>query len=362
MVEYDVAVNVDFAEIMKYAAANNVDLIAHNMWRATSEWDWYYTVEAHFSDPWRSFIAVLILSSRAIDHMLLRRQELARSKSLETYSDWPFCEGFIATVIAEMPNPKMEELHRHASLPHYSHMNSFHLDDPYTMLPNSIAHPVLSGPVFVNKRLEIDPIETIFDERSWLRRHLSFSDPSDFIQPVYNRILNLKSANDELKFLSIARQLGWPVKLLNKNIALDKPARSSSTCQFSRNPDPTIDARGGNNGVIEGGYGFYTDFEMDPWWQVDLGIDYEISKIVLNNYMDRKDLTLHVAISGSLDNEDWKLRATKIDKLSFGGVDGQPYQFHFEPTFRARYVRVSLIGEGHLHLDEVQVFGREPAA
>jgi hypothetical protein len=39
---------------------------------------------------------------------------------------------------------------------------------------------------------------------------------------------------------------------------------------WSNGETPEPDAAGGNNGYINGDFGFHTGFERDPWWQVDL--------------------------------------------------------------------------------------------
>ena len=47
----------------------------------------------------------------------------------------------------------------------------------------------------------------------------------------------------------------------------------------------------------------------------------------------------------------------KLDADLFGGADGKPYVFDFEPPFNARFLRITLIGHNFLHLDEVEVYG-----
>src|SRR6185503_8422180 len=61
------------------------------------------------------------------------------------------------------------------------------------------------------------------------------------------------------------------------NIALNKPARQSSTSGWSK-PN---DAQGAVDGQKTGGYGFHTSEEANPWWEVDLGQDCAIGQIVI---------------------------------------------------------------------------------
>ena len=46
------------------------------------------------------------------------------------------------------------------------------------------------------------------------------------------------------------------------------------------------DAAGGVDGLITGEWGFHTENEKDPWWQVDLGNGAAIDRVVLYNRCD----------------------------------------------------------------------------
>src|ERR1700728_3129116 len=67
-----------------------------------------------------------------------------------------------------------------------------------------------------------------------------------------------------------------------KNLALNKPARQSSTSTWSRDRDVSQDARGANNGALNE-FGFHTEQEREPWWQVDFGDAYAITRVALYN-------------------------------------------------------------------------------
>lgn len=140
------------------------------------------------------------------------------------------------------------------------------------------------------------------------------------------------------------------------NLALRKPATQSSV-PSSRAATPEQDAMQGNSGILEGDQGFQTEIESNPWWQVDLQDAFEIGRIVVFNRLDLKDCNLRLSILSSLDSETWQLRSVKLDGLAFGGADGKPYTFNFKEAFSARYIRVQLIGDGQLQLDEIEVFG-----
>ena len=46
---------------------------------------------------------------------------------------------------------------------------------------------------------------------------------------------------------------------------------------------PCHDAAGGCDGVKDGGQGFHTDKQDQPWWQVDLGKSQPVARVVIWN-------------------------------------------------------------------------------
>jgi len=143
------------------------------------------------------------------------------------------------------------------------------------------------------------------------------------------------------------------------NIALGKPALMSSIWEGEAERDTAKAASGGNNGRITGEYGFHTAFEQDPWWQVDLGGRHAVRSVVLYNRLTHKECCVKLCVYGSEDGKHWSAQAVKLDDAEFGGADGNPYSFNFTPPFTTRFVRISLIGEGFLHLDEIEVFAAD---
>jgi FkbM family methyltransferase len=141
------------------------------------------------------------------------------------------------------------------------------------------------------------------------------------------------------------------------NLALNKPASQSSTSQWSRSRAVEEDARNANNGSISGGFGFHTEKEQDPWWQVDLRGAFFIREIVIFNRHDHAYRLTRFSILGSLDGREWKRFFRKIDGTVFGNADNKPYVIEIADNQPARYVRVRLDGTDYLHFDECQVFG-----
>lgn len=160
---------------------------------------------------------------------------------------------------------------------------------------------------------------------------------------------------DEVEVYGVMAQLA--------NLALGKSASQSSTSVYSHDND----AQGGVDGVKNGLFGFHTDSEKDPWWQVDLGGVAKLDKIFVFNRQDccaERAQTLAVAISA--DGVNFQIVAD-LSTTVFGGVkDNEPLRiFLDEQEYLARYIRVQLRDVNALHLDEIEVYGKmipqEPA-
>ncbi|MHC4404054.1 MAG: discoidin domain-containing protein, partial [Planctomycetota bacterium] len=122
---------------------------------------------------------------------------------------------------------------------------------------------------------------------------------------------------------------------------------------------PEEDARGGNDGVKDGKnvgyYGFHTDRDSGPWWHVDLGAGVPLARAVIYNGSTEADAkrALGLAVLLSADGESWR-EVYRHDGSMFCGPD-QPLSVDLAGK-KARYLRVKLPYEEHLHLDEVEVY------
>ena len=144
--------------------------------------------------------------------------------------------------------------------------------------------------------------------------------------------------------------------LQNENLALGKPASQSSRSQWSK-PN---DAQGAVDGIKNGSYGFHTNEQVNPWWQVDLGANAVIEKILVFNRQDccaDRAQTAQVLISK--DGVAYE-NVANLSNTVFGGVrDDQPLTIYIdEMEHVARYIRIELRESTALHLDEVEVYGR----
>lgn len=134
-------------------------------------------------------------------------------------------------------------------------------------------------------------------------------------------------------------------------------ARQSSLSRWS-SPDDASQAlrRSGRN------FAFHTDVERRPWWEVDLGHSYPISVLFIENRRAPHHTPHHrIRIDVSTDSETWQ--EVHRGFLAFGSdVHGLPLSVSFDGRILARFIRITLIGKGALHLRHVSVLVSRQAA
>ncbi len=131
------------------------------------------------------------------------------------------------------------------------------------------------------------------------------------------------------------------------NVALGRPARTSSRSQWS-----TASEAGGNDGVKNGGFGFHTETEANPWWEVDLGQVTRLAEIRVYNragYEDRAR-TMRILLN---DGVNWRVAHDQGGQPF--GANGQPLRVPLNGA-AARWVRLQLQETTYLHLDEVEIY------
>ena len=128
------------------------------------------------------------------------------------------------------------------------------------------------------------------------------------------------------------------------------------------------DAAGAVDGVTSGRYGFHTNLEPNPWWQVDLGKPQAIGRIVVYNRLDYAP-GLHNAdilvVLVSDDGKSWTKCYDNQGRALGGATSGKPLVVDFEARppagmskVAARFVRIQLPSAApiFLHLDEVEIY------
>jgi Tol biopolymer transport system component len=126
---------------------------------------------------------------------------------------------------------------------------------------------------------------------------------------------------------------------------------------------PEADAAGGVDGVINGAWGFHTENEQSPWWQVDLGSAQAIERVVLFNRCDpgMAERNAFIEILISEDGFTFTKAYAHTGGVFYGKSDGKPLSVSLGGK-AARFIRLLLPGKSYFHLDEVEVYDRVAGA
>lgn len=117
------------------------------------------------------------------------------------------------------------------------------------------------------------------------------------------------------------------------------------------------DAAGGCDGVKNGKWGFHTNEDAKPWWQVDLGASQPLDHVVIYNRCDTAERTSNLILLLSDDGHSWREVYRQTGAVFYGATDGKPLRVPLAGE-AARFVRTQLPDRGFMHLDEVEVYGK----
>jgi len=138
-----------------------------------------------------------------------------------------------------------------------------------------------------------------------------------------------------------------------------KRARLRALAEERKGPVTTQeDASGGCDGIKDGKWGFHTNSDPSPWWQVDLGKATPLDTVVVWNRCDGgcPQRNSHLFILSSEDGTRWE-KMYEHDGTPFYGVSGgPPLRLKLEGE-TVRLLRFQVAGPQFFHLDEVEVFG-----
>ncbi len=123
------------------------------------------------------------------------------------------------------------------------------------------------------------------------------------------------------------------------------------------------DAAGGCDGIKNGLWGFHVaSGEQDPWWQVDLGRELRLDRVVVYNRCGTsaaRTARLRILVAGSDGDDACKTfrQVHQHDGTPFYGVEKQPLVVPFrDQDVTARVVRLQIPGRCSFALDEVEVY------
>jgi len=120
------------------------------------------------------------------------------------------------------------------------------------------------------------------------------------------------------------------------------------------------DAAGGVDGVKNGKWGFHTENEPQPWWQVDLGQATALDHLVLYNRCDGgfAQRAARILVLLSADGQEFR-QVYQHDGTAFlGQTDNKPLSVPLQGA-EARYLRLQLPTHSYFHLDEVEIYAAE---
>ncbi len=356
--EYDVAVNTDVDAILRTAAERGLDLIAHDIQPSTMDWSWHGNAIATFRIPWRSLISFLIVSRRALLLMLEVRREFARRFAAGELKEWPFCEVFIPSVVRETAGMKVAELREFADVRTLRFRPYIRLEDERANRPGALAHPVLGTERYISAVLAESSAGDYFRPGTDLRSALEPIGFEDLILPLRERLLSQRDHGGIGLLRQEMQRRGLPEDPTLADLALCKPALSSSVSPWSHSQSRDVDAGGANGATLPDDCGFHTALETGPWWMVDLMEDYLVEEVAIVNRRGFPERFRTFTIESSRDANAWITRFAKLDGSNVSADPASPWRVSFADPFLARHLRIRLSGEGVLHLRRVQVFGR----
>ncbi|HUU90785.1 MAG TPA: SUMF1/EgtB/PvdO family nonheme iron enzyme [Phycisphaerae bacterium] len=117
------------------------------------------------------------------------------------------------------------------------------------------------------------------------------------------------------------------------------------------------DAAGGCDGVKNGGFGFHTNQQPKPWWQVDLGAKTDLDRVVVyNRCTAASERAAKLGVMLGDDGKTWRTVYRHNGKTFLGHTDKKPLVVEVKGE-SARFVRIQLPDSTWLHLDEIEVYG-----
>ena len=163
-------------------------------------------------------------------------------------------------------------------------------------------------------------------------------------------------SNTNLTFDWLVTSSALPV-----NVAPGGTASQSSTLNIPVNLSASQAIDGNRNGNFSAGSLSHSDFDNQPWWQVDLGARFTISRVDVFNREDccASSLQDFYVLVSEVPFGNSSLAALlsnpNVTAVQTAGIGGRPSEVAINAT--GRYVRVQLPSVEYLQLAEVEVLG-----
>jgi hypothetical protein len=161
--------------------------------------------------------------------------------------------------------------------------------------------------------------------------------------------------------LQAARSAAVPLSRTVEQIEADwlrqEQLRGAASASSGGSVTPDQDAIGACDGIKDGTWGFHTERQDDPWWQIDLGKITPLERIAIYNRCELAERASRLVILLSDDGEAFKQVYQHNGTAFFGHSDGKPLIVEFDGA-TARYVRLQQPGRDYFHLDEVEIYAK----
>jgi predicted O-methyltransferase YrrM len=356
MLEYDVHMNCDLPSIIEQCANAGIDLVARYLRPIeANHWSRPSIIEMS-EDPWWALIPFVILSARAVDALLQRRQDIAVQLKEGKLRTWPYCETFIPTVIKHSPGMSLADASQFVNADMLRWRPFLSSRDPLLDRPNSVAHPVMSGQRFIRAFLSYEPPGSHLMTDGQLRTELQHENLSDLRSVLGDTFSPPTAPKSASQFLGDEAMLSRTSGRLI-DLARDKPATQSSHSQWSRGATAEEDACRAVSGELPSDYAFHTASEDNPWWQVDLTKDCAVGFIEITNRPVHFYRFTKFRVDSSSDNQVWVTQFTKTDGSLVSSDAERPSLFAMPSFFTARYIRIVQLGHDVMNLRRIRVLG-----
>ena len=120
--------------------------------------------------------------------------------------------------------------------------------------------------------------------------------------------------------------------------------------------DVEADAAGAVDGIKDGSFGFHTDRQKNPWWQVDLQQSHPLDRVLVFNRSTAQERARYLVLQVSLDGEKWQDVYKHDGSLFEGPKNNKPLAISLGDC-QGRFVRIRIDDSNWLHLSEVEVYG-----
>ena len=353
--ESDLAVNADLEPMVRAAVDRGIDIVTHQVMRSAPPWHWHDNAAACFNDPWRSILFFMLMSDRAIDVLAAARRDMGAAFRRGELAQWPFCEPFVPSV-GMRAGLSFSEISEFVDTTHLNYRPRIALDDPRANRPGALAHSVLGRRPFIRSVIAENEPRDFFFPGSDVHEALSVYPLEDYADQLHAAFA-ARSDHAAMNRFRPHPAPEWFPDMPDFDLALCKPSLVSSTSAWSRTDDPIREAAGANGAQLLDDHGFHTNREHEPWWLVDLLEDCDVHTVAIVNRAGQTARFVNFYVESSGDSHQWRIEHVKIDANEVSADPAAPHRIDFAEPFRARFVRIRLIGSGILHLRRIQIFG-----